>query len=131
MFPIAIQTFRVALRSAGPWLATTVGVFLVWAGSSLNVLALSSGDARSTSLALTTLEMTCCVLALWLMARRPGMNFEENGLEAELKAALAGRSGVMMGTWAGAIVGALIPLVPGALALVLYIHNGSGQPISL
>ena len=131
MLPIAIHALRDALRSPSPWLATIVGVFTVWAGLSLNVLAVDSRDAKSIELGLATIEMTCCFLAIWLTTRLQRQDSEEGGLESGLLAAGPGRVGLIGGTWVGAILGSMSPILPMSLMIVVYHHMPGGDGYSM
>jgi hypothetical protein len=71
-FPVWSATMREAARSPIPYVLAGVGALLYWAGSVLELLALSRDAARARDLLVGSMESCACLAAILLAAKAAG-----------------------------------------------------------
>jgi hypothetical protein len=125
-------SLKETLRGMGVWALAAAGLFLLWVGVTLDILAIEAAPGRIWLLGWGTVELVS-VLATLARASQVGGAPEGADLDDAVVATRLGPHGLLAGQWLSAVGRGVVVGIPTiALTLVDYMHSlGSASGVGL
>lgn len=122
-------SLKETLRDLGGWALAAAGVFLLWVGVALDILAIDSAPGRIWLLGWGTVELVSVLAALARACQLGGVPEGAGDLDDAIVSTRLGPHGLLLSQWLSAVGrGALIGLPTITLLLVYYSQSSGAAP---